>query len=178
MILPFWAYSFKKIRLLIELEFMRRLFTNINPRKAFLYFNIIPNCSIILFLIMGLIMRSLTCFAISVGLLILYFYFILYWRMIIGKVSYHYLRNKKMRTRGYSFFIIISIFNFLYFPLYILFGGYLIFLKPDGYFLFLSVLFLVILINVSNYLQMYFVSRNIALLKYKKPTIKSEWPIN
>ncbi len=152
-----------------------RLFTEIKPNKANLYFNILPMLTISLLLISMTLFQSVVIMITFITSMVIYFYFAMIWRFVMGKLTYD-LTPQDMRSKiSYGFFIFFSIFNFLIIPILVVF----IFILRDGIVYVLGfIVFMLFYGFFSNYFQFKFISRNLSIIKFGKDFKKNKKPLS
>ena len=132
-----------------------RLFLELKPNKANLYFNIIPMVTLLLLLVLGALFKSFVLIFLFFSFMFGFFYFGLFWRFFMGQMTYKFVPSKLRRNVAYRFFLAISILNFIVLPLFV---GLIFIVKAD--------------------FQFQFISQNISILKYGEEFRKNKKPLS
>ena len=157
-----------------------RLFKEIEPKKANFYFNILPMLTILFLVTSVAIFQSIVLIITLFSCIIIYFYFALIWRFVIGRLTYEITPDYLKRKLSYIIFTIVSIFNFLFLPVM---AGLTLLVKDNfsvddiGYVLGILI-FMILYGFTSNYFQFRFISRNIAILKYGENFRNNKRPLS
>ncbi len=152
-----------------------RLFLELKPNKANLYFNIIPMVTLLLLLVLGALFKSFVLIFLFFSFMFIFFYFGLFWRFFMGQMTYKFVPSKLRRNVTYRFFLAISILNFIVLPLFV---GLIFIVKADFRFIVGFILFVFLYGFVSNYFQFQFISQNISILKYGEEFRKNKKPLS
>jgi hypothetical protein len=152
-----------------------RLFTQIQPNKAYLYFYILPTLTFILLLLGLVIFHSVVILFTFCAFMIIYIYFGMIWRLVIGKLTYDLTPQNLRNKTSFGFFIFFSIINFLVLPLL---AGLFIIIKDDIRFIFGLLVILAFYGYFNMYFQFNFISKNISKIKHGEDYNRNEKPIS
>ena len=133
---------------------------NMKPKTIFLYFHIYPLVIMIISLIGASLFKLMILLILFFVIFILQLYFILIWRLIIGRLSYKMIENRYDCRSKYHLFLVISIFSFALIPLLALSS-----ILMWHNFLLLSIgiiIFLGIYALIANIFQSSFIAKNLS----------------